>query len=514
MENPCKLVFFGDSITQEFSPLMEEKLRREYPEVKLEVINAGVRGDTSRDGLKRIDPLLAEKPEIAVIAFGMNDWRKGVDEIEYKNNLIIMVDSFEKRGSRVILNTVSPSYDFTRSSYNREVDHYSNVVRDISRQKKIKIADINALWQRELKKPQDGLRDELHPNAEGYEIICRSLFWMITRQYTVVQWQYNGREAKCNFRCPYCYYIGLHSHSDKTFGTIKQWHDNLKACFGNQKLVLYLGHGEPTLGRLFPEIVAMCESEPNWRIRLISNIATKAAGEAAGSKLAAEQRLCMVSSFHPAMISREDHLKYLFFFRSKNLEVPVVYVAYPPYFSHFEEDVAFFRRAGFLVFVRRLQGKHEGRVFPGEYTDDERIFIARYMDDGMIRYLLSNVSCQGKLTYTGVHFFIMDYEGNIGYDPNCFSPDPNNKPFFGNVFQGNFHPLLLPEAYPGTRVGTVDGVANIIEYGYKELECNYVNSFAAQGGVYRDGRGGVVYGNEFKDFRDQQVRRDYNFPES
>ena len=84
MENPCKLLFFGDSITKGYAPRLEKKLRDNYPEVVLTVVHAGVSGETSRDGLTRIPGLLDERPDLVVIGFGMNDWRKGVDREEYK----------------------------------------------------------------------------------------------------------------------------------------------------------------------------------------------------------------------------------------------------------------------------------------------------------------------------------------------------------------------------------------------------------------------------------------------
>ncbi len=512
MENPCKLLLFGDSITKGYSPYLENRLRKEYPEISLQIINAGISGETTRDGMKRMPRLLDEKPDVVVIGFGMNDWRKGVGRAEYKENLVEMLNAFEGIGSRVIINTLSCSYDFQKRKYNSQVDEYSECVREIAYENRIKIADINALWKRELKKPQKGLRDDTHPNETGYKIICKALMWIVPRRNTTVLWQYNGKEAKCNYRCPYCYYIGLHSPKDRFVGTIEQWHDAFKDAFGNQHLILYLGHGEPTLGQGFPGIIEMCESEPNWELRIISNISTRQAKSAAETKLAAEGRLHIVGSFHPCMTEREKYFENLKYFRDKGIEVPTVYVGYPPYLKHFEEDISFFRKEGFLVHVRRLQGRYKGSNYPYAYTEEERKLLARYMDDGMLKYMHSGISSQGELAYSGLHFFVMDNVGNVGYDVNIFQPYTKYRCIFGNIHQRNFRPNLLPDPYPGTRVGTDDGIANIVRYGFKELDGNHVESFARQGGVFRDDNGNVVYGNEFKDFDDFYVRAEYNFP--
>jgi lysophospholipase L1-like esterase len=512
MENPCKIIFFGDSITKTYTPKIEKELRTAYPEISLTIINSGISGETTRDGLFRIQQALDEKPDVVVIGFGMNDWRKGVSKKEYKKNLLQMLDAFEKIGTRVIINTVSPSYNFQKQEYNKQVDDYSETVREIAYEKRIKIADINALWKRELRSPRKGLRDDIHPNSIGYDIICKCLMWIIPRKNTTLLWQYNGREAKCNYRCPYCYYVGLHNPRDMSFGTIEEWYSGLKNCFRNQDLVIYLGFGEPTLGKMFPEIVRMFEEKSNWELRIISNLDTNQAEMVASSRLAIEKRLHIVGSFHPCRTTRDKYIDKLKFFREKGIEVPTVYVGWPPYLKHFEDDIEFFRKHGFLVHVRRMQGIYKKRLYPYAYTEAERKMLARYMDDGMLKYMHAGLSQKNKLTFSGFHFFVMDNVGNIGYDSNLFMPYTRYRCIFGNLFQENFRPLLLPGQYPGSFEGTDDGIANVIDYQYKELEGNHVTSFARQGGVYKNKSGAVIYSNEHKDFNDPKTRAEYNFP--
>lgn len=512
MENPCKIVFFGDSITKGYTPIFEKQFRADYPEIKLTVVNGGVVGETTRDGLIRLQQLADLKPTVAVIGFGMNDWRKGVDRKEYKKNLIQMLDAFEAVSTRVIINTVSPSYNFAQRKYNCEVDNYSEAVREIAYEKRIKIADINALWKRELRKPKKGLRDHLHPNSLGYEIMCKSLMWVVPRRNTTVLWQYNGHQAKCNYRCPHCYYIGLHSSVDRSFGAMEEWHESLKASFGSQHLVFYLGFGEPTLGTRFPEIMEMVHSEKNWELRIISNLDTAEIRKAAKHPLAQERRFHVVGSFHPCMTTREKYLEKLQYLRSCGIESPSVYVGYPPYFHHFLDDIQFFRKHRFLIHVRRFIGHYKGKHYPRAYTEEERMIISKYQDDGMLKYMQSDVLSHGQLTYSGVHFFVMDNVGNMGYDVDCFKPYTKWRCIFGNIHQRNFHPLLLPSPYPGYREGTDDGVANVVKRGYKELEGNHVGSFARQGGVYKDDDGNIIYGNEHKDFTDTKIRAQYWFP--
>lgn len=511
MENPCKLIFFGDSIIKAQAPRFEKQFRVKYPEVEITIINAGFSGETSRNGLKRLPQLIKERPNVVVIGFGMNDWRKGIDLNEYKNNLIQMLEGFENIGARVIINTLSPSYDFKKLKYNSETERFSNIVREIAYEKRIKIADINALWKRELKKLQKGLRDDIHPNATGYDIICKSLMWVVPRKNTTILWQYNGREAKCNYRCPYCYYIGLHSPKDRFFGTIEQWHSNFKEAFGKQDLIFYLSYGEPTYGDKFPEILKMVDNEKNWEIRITSNVSYNLE-RIVRSKAAQEGRLNINASFHPCMIKRDKFLNRILFLRENGIEVPIVYVAYPVYLKHFEEDINFFTKKGFVVHVRRFQGLYKNKNYPSSYTQEETRLIAKYSDDGTIKYMLNQQSFNGCPTFTGLHFFIIDNVGNVGYDANIFHPYSKYRTIFGNIHSNNFKPMLEPSPYPGNRVGTVDGIANIVKNNYNELENNNVLSFARQGGVYNDEKGKIIYSNVHKDFDDPKIRLKYNFP--
>ena len=509
MENPCKITLFGDSITKGYSPIFEKRLREQYPKHSFDIINAGISSETSRDGLKRVEAIAELNPHITVIGFGMNDWRKGVSEKEFKDNISRIVDVLQSKHIRVVLTTITPARQGTRIGSNREVDRYNGILKEIANAKGLKIADANAMWRSEIKPMGRGLRDAIHPNRRGYEIISQALIHVVPRQYTVVLWQYNGAEAKCNYRCPYCYYIGLHHPRDMFFGTIEKWHQSFKRAFGNQNLIFYLAFGEPTIGKAFKDIVEMIGSEPKWQLRITSNISQDLKW-LVKSRLAREQRLNINASFHPLAADRDEFLKQLLFLRSNGIEVPVIYVMYPPLLERFEKDIDFFDQENFLVHLRRFQGVYKGRRYPWAYSDEQKRQIARFADDGMIRYMLNQQHNSGDQSYSGLHFFILDNVGNVGYDSNVFSPYTKYRCIFGNILQDNFRPLLAPGLYPGLHEGTVDGVANLIDAGYHELEGNNVLSFARQGGVYFDGTK-VLYKHLNTDFTDSKVRAVYNF---
>lgn len=511
MENPCTVVFLGDSILRESVMKIEQRIRSSYPDITMRFVDFCTNGHTSRDGLQKLGEVKAHGPTIVMICYGMNDWRKNVPPADLKRNLARMIDELETIGSRVVVQTITPSYDSLKRRYSPEVDALNREIRSLAYAKRIKIADASDLWQRTIRPAKKGLRDNLHPNELGREVICEAAWHVLTRRNTTLLWQYNGREAKCNYRCPYCYYIGLHNPSDASFGTIDQWHESFKESFGNQHLVFYLAFGEPTIGAFFMDIVRMIGSEPNWEMRMTTNLSQPLDG-ILKEQIVREDRLNINASFHPTQTTRDDFLTQIKKVQAHGIFPAIVYVAYPPLLKRLEDDISFFSSHGFVVHVRRFQGWYRKKAYPYSYTDEERRLVARYSDDASIKYMLNQQYNLGKMTYSGLHFFVVDNVGNVGYDSNVFQPYTKYRCIFGNIHTGNFRPLLSPGEYPGEFEGTVDGVANLLDCGYRELEGNNVLSFSRQGGVRVDESGRAVYGNSRTDFLDSRTRAFYNFP--
>lgn len=513
MENPCRIVFFGDSITRECAAPFADLLANRFPDVKIEAVNAGMIGETSRDGLKRLGTLVQERPQVAVIGFGMNDWRKGVGKGEFRENLSAMVREFLNAGARVVLLTVNPARSGRSRRVRKEPAEYSEVVRGVAQEHRVKVADVNALWKGMLRNPLRGLRDEIHPNRRGYAVYFEALRHVVPHSHTVVLWQYNGRECKCNYKCPYCYYAYSPKSENYFWGKIEDWRRAFKDAFGNQRLVFYLAFGEPTLGEAFYAVVGMIESEPNWSLRITSNISGDLA-RLVDTRLAKGGRLNINASFHPTQTTTEEFVERLLFLREHGIESPVVYVTWPGQLDRFESDLATFHELGFVVHARPFKGRYREKVYPEGYTDDERRFIAKYCDDATIRYMLNKKPVLDRRTYSGFHFFIVDCAGNIGMDSDCFRVGTKYRTLYGNISAS--HSLrfpTLPPQYPiGCTQATVDGVSNYIETGYRQLESNNVLHYAAQGGVFKREHGEVVYSNWKQDFTDSRVRADYCFP--
>jgi len=103
------LVALGDSLTagyglpadKAFPVQLEAALRKTG--IAARVINAGVSGDTSAGGLARLDWVLGDKPEAAIVALGANDMLRGIDPKVTEANLDKIITRLKSRGIRVLL---------------------------------------------------------------------------------------------------------------------------------------------------------------------------------------------------------------------------------------------------------------------------------------------------------------------------------------------------------------------------------------------------------------------------
>ena len=101
------IVFLGDSITAGYGldeaeayPALLQSALRSTP---WKVVNAGVSGDTTTGGVRRVAWLLKSKPSVVVIALGANDGLRGVATDLIKSNLQLMVSQIVASGARPVL---------------------------------------------------------------------------------------------------------------------------------------------------------------------------------------------------------------------------------------------------------------------------------------------------------------------------------------------------------------------------------------------------------------------------
>ena len=101
------ILFLGDSLTaglgvqkeQAFPALVQEKIHAKN--LPFEVINAGLSGDTTVGGLRRLDWILQRKIDVFVLALGANDGLRGLPVAAMKANLQAIIDQVKAKNPQV-----------------------------------------------------------------------------------------------------------------------------------------------------------------------------------------------------------------------------------------------------------------------------------------------------------------------------------------------------------------------------------------------------------------------------
>ena len=102
-----RVVVLGDSLA--VSPSRDEgfpsALQKRISEARLDwtIVNAGLRGDTTGGGLRRLDDVLSLRPDVMLIALGANDGLRGVETTTISRNLSEIISRTKGRGVKVLL---------------------------------------------------------------------------------------------------------------------------------------------------------------------------------------------------------------------------------------------------------------------------------------------------------------------------------------------------------------------------------------------------------------------------
>jgi acyl-CoA thioesterase-1 len=170
------IVALGDSLTagfgvapeQAWPALVEVRLRRDgYP---YRVVNAGVSGDTTAGGLRRVDWVLRNRPEVAVVALGANDGLRGLGTEAMQANLLAIVERLRGAGARVLVAgmQVPPNYG---AAYARA---FRAVFPDVARRTGSTLMPF--LLDGVAADPRMNLADGIHPNAAGHHAIAERVW--------------------------------------------------------------------------------------------------------------------------------------------------------------------------------------------------------------------------------------------------------------------------------------------------------------------------------------------------
>ena len=171
-----RIVAFGDSLTiglglleQEAYPaLLQNKINEAG--YQFEVVNAGVSGDTSAGGLRRLDWALEGNVKVLIVAFGGNDGLRGLPVAQMKENLSQIIDKARERNIVIILAGMEAPPNFGQEY----ATGFRQAFRDVALNKRVLF--IPFLLNNVAGKPELNQADGIHPNQQGTQIVADTVW--------------------------------------------------------------------------------------------------------------------------------------------------------------------------------------------------------------------------------------------------------------------------------------------------------------------------------------------------
>jgi len=169
------IVCFGDSITagygvdpgHSFPDYLQAALKaRGY---HYRILNEGISGNTTKDGVNRVQQVLDAHPAVVIVEFGGNDGLRGIPITATRDNLDTIVRSIQQGGSKVILAgiTLPPNYG---QDY---IHQFDAVFREVA--KKYHAVLLPMLYADIYNQPGAVQADGIHPTAKGARLIAAKL---------------------------------------------------------------------------------------------------------------------------------------------------------------------------------------------------------------------------------------------------------------------------------------------------------------------------------------------------
>lgn len=170
------VVAFGDSLTSgqgvvedmNYPAKLQAKINAAG--YRYRVVNAGVSGETSSQGLNRVRSVIALHPAVVVVEFGANDGLRGIPAESTRENLMAIVGRLQSAGSKVVLAgmQIPPNYGPEYTSA------FRNIFPDVAKKSHAFLIPffLEGVGGRSDLNQEDGI----HPTAEGYDVIVENVW--------------------------------------------------------------------------------------------------------------------------------------------------------------------------------------------------------------------------------------------------------------------------------------------------------------------------------------------------
>jgi acyl-CoA thioesterase-1 len=184
---PINLVVMGDSLTagyglqssEAFPARLEAALRKRGHDVVVE--NAGVSGDTAKQGLERLDWSVDQTADAVIVELGANDALRGVDPNETRRSLDDIIAKLRARNLPVMIAGMQAPPNLG-ASYKELFDA---IYPELARKHEVPLYPF--FLEGVATRQNFNLEDGIHPNAQGVEEMVRRMLPKVEEFLTMVR---------------------------------------------------------------------------------------------------------------------------------------------------------------------------------------------------------------------------------------------------------------------------------------------------------------------------------------
>ena len=198
-DQPRTIVCIGDSVTgvyyhtggiRAYPEMLEIAIHQLRPTSQTKVINAGISGQTTIEGLARFEKdVLAHRPAVITVSFCLNDATR-IPLEDYEKNLRELVRRAQAAQSQIVLCTPN----FVQDTGGRPITklrQYCERIHQVGKELKVPVCDQFAAGEAQAKadpwKWRLTLSDSIHPNMDGHKLMAEELCATITGKRTSLQ---------------------------------------------------------------------------------------------------------------------------------------------------------------------------------------------------------------------------------------------------------------------------------------------------------------------------------------
>jgi acyl-CoA thioesterase-1 len=172
------VVVLGDSLAagygvdpaEAYPALLQQKI--EVAKLPFTVVNAGVSGDTSAGGLRRVDWVLKRPMDVLVLELGGNDGLRGLTPEATRTNLQGIID--KARQKNAVVRVVVAGMQMPANMGAEYTEKFQKVFPDLAQTNKAALIPFlleGVGGREELNQP-----DQIHPTADGHKIVAENVW--------------------------------------------------------------------------------------------------------------------------------------------------------------------------------------------------------------------------------------------------------------------------------------------------------------------------------------------------